>query len=182
MIFESGVGKERVFDLVPVSKIPQDFFRVIADGRELDSLSFKPWNRILQLDQLPFAERSPVSRTEKQQNGRTLTQMEMRESALPTAWEPLTKRCRISNTCKLVGAFLEVRSCSSSSAAVCSFSYWGYRPTSKQISAGFTSFKLGCISRPSRSHCATTDWGISSASRRMDFGTTSIFLTRLFSE
>jgi len=54
---------------VPVRKKFQDFFRVIADGRQLDPLFFKSWERALQLDQLPFAEGSPVSGTEKEKHG-----------------------------------------------------------------------------------------------------------------
>ena len=62
------VRKHWVFDLVPVGKIFQDFFRVIADGRQLDPLLFESRDGALQLDQLPFAERSPVRGTEKEKN------------------------------------------------------------------------------------------------------------------
>jgi hypothetical protein len=54
---------------VPVSKVIQDFFRVIADGRQLDPLLFESRDGALQLDQLPFAKRSPVRGAEKEQNG-----------------------------------------------------------------------------------------------------------------
>ena len=54
---------------MPVGKIFQDFFRVIADGRQLDPLLFESRDGALQLDQLPFAERSPVGGTEKEKNG-----------------------------------------------------------------------------------------------------------------
>jgi hypothetical protein len=50
---------------VPVSKVFQDLFRVIADGREFDPLLFESRNGVLQLDQLPFAERSPVGGAKK---------------------------------------------------------------------------------------------------------------------
>src|SRR5260370_36571137 len=63
------VRKHRVSDIVPVSKILQDFFRVIADGRELDPLLFESRNGALQLDQLPCAEGSPVGGTQKKKNG-----------------------------------------------------------------------------------------------------------------
>jgi hypothetical protein len=53
---------------VTVAKKLQDFFRVIADGRQLDPLLFESRNRTLQLDQLPFAEWSPVGRTEKEKD------------------------------------------------------------------------------------------------------------------
>jgi len=58
---------------VPVGKIFQDFFRVIADGRQLDPLLFESRDGALQLDQLPFAERSPVRGTEKEKNGAVRT-------------------------------------------------------------------------------------------------------------
>ena len=54
---------------MPVSKIFQDFFRVIADGCQLDALLFESRDCALQLDQLPFAVRSPVGGTEKEKNG-----------------------------------------------------------------------------------------------------------------
>jgi hypothetical protein len=54
---------------VPVSKIFQDFFRVIADGGQLDALLFESRDGALQLDQLPFAEGSPIGRTKKEKNG-----------------------------------------------------------------------------------------------------------------
>jgi hypothetical protein len=54
---------------VPVRKIFEYLFRVIADGRQLDPLRFESWDSALQLDQLPFAEGSPVSGTEKEENG-----------------------------------------------------------------------------------------------------------------
>jgi len=63
------VREHRVVDLVAVGKIFQDFFRVIADGRQLDPLLFESRDCALQLDQLPFAKRSPVRRTEKEKNG-----------------------------------------------------------------------------------------------------------------
>ena len=63
------VREHRICDLVPVGKIFQDFFRVIADGRQLDPLLFESRDGALQLDQLPFAERSPVRGTEKEKNG-----------------------------------------------------------------------------------------------------------------
>ena len=54
---------------MPVSKVFQDFFRVIADGRQLDPLLFESRDGALQLDQLPFAERSPVRGAEKKKYG-----------------------------------------------------------------------------------------------------------------
>ena len=55
-----GVGEQGVFDLVPVGKIFQDGCGVVADRRQLEALLFKLRNGALQLDQLPFAEGSPV--------------------------------------------------------------------------------------------------------------------------
>src|SRR5215471_8589531 len=67
--FGIGIRKQRVADVVAVGKELQDFFRVIADGRELQALLLESNDGALQLDQLPFAERSPIRGTEKQKNG-----------------------------------------------------------------------------------------------------------------
>jgi hypothetical protein len=58
---------------VPLSKIFQDFFRVIADSGQLDPLFFESRDCALQLDQLPFAEWSPISGAEKEKNGAVCT-------------------------------------------------------------------------------------------------------------
>ena len=47
----------------------QNFFRVIADGGQLKALLFESRDGALQLDQLPFAEGSPVRGTEEEENG-----------------------------------------------------------------------------------------------------------------
>jgi len=46
----------------------QDFFGVVADGGELYALLFESGIRALQLDQLPFAEGSPVGGAEEEKN------------------------------------------------------------------------------------------------------------------
>src|SRR6516225_574661 len=69
MIVESGSATMGVLNFVPIRKIFQDLLGVIADGCEFDSLLFESGDSTLQLDQLPFAERSPISGAEKQQNG-----------------------------------------------------------------------------------------------------------------
>ena len=61
----------------------QDFFRVIADGRELEPLLLEPWHGALQLDQLPCAEGSPVRGTEKEQN-RAVLAFQGVQSLLPS--------------------------------------------------------------------------------------------------
>jgi hypothetical protein len=53
---------------VTVRKKFQDLLRVIADGRQLDPLLFEPRDGALQLNQLPFAEGSPIGGTEKEKN------------------------------------------------------------------------------------------------------------------
>jgi hypothetical protein len=65
------VAEQRVVDLVPVGKKLQDFFRVVADGSKLDPVLFESRRCVLQLDQLPFAERSPVGGAKEKKN-RTL--------------------------------------------------------------------------------------------------------------
>jgi hypothetical protein len=54
---------------MPVSEFLEYSFTVVTDGRQLDPLLLKPFSCCLQLDQLRFAEGSPIRRTEKQQNG-----------------------------------------------------------------------------------------------------------------
>ena len=51
-----------------VGEIFEDGFAVIADGSQLEALLFKFCDGGLQLDQLPFAVRSPIGGTENQQN------------------------------------------------------------------------------------------------------------------
>src|SRR5713226_3150666 len=65
---DSGVRicEQRIVNLVAVGEKFQDFFRVVADGRELQPLLFKSRDGALQLDQLPLAERSPIGGTEKE--------------------------------------------------------------------------------------------------------------------
>jgi hypothetical protein len=59
------VGEQRIFNFVAIRKIFKDLFAIIAYGRELDALLLEACDGALQLDQLPFAERSPVRGTEK---------------------------------------------------------------------------------------------------------------------
>jgi hypothetical protein len=49
-----------------VRKKLQNFLRVVADCRKFDALLLESLNGTLQLDQLPFAERSPVGGTEEE--------------------------------------------------------------------------------------------------------------------
>jgi hypothetical protein len=67
--FRLGVGEQRVIDLMPVGEKLQDFFGVITDGGKFDSLLYESRISILQLDQLPFAEGSPIGGAEKQEHG-----------------------------------------------------------------------------------------------------------------
>src|SRR6516225_6474637 len=69
MIVESGSATMGVLNFLPIRKVFQDLLGVIADGCEFDPLLFESGDSTLQLDQLPFAERSPISGAEKQQNG-----------------------------------------------------------------------------------------------------------------
>jgi hypothetical protein len=68
---------------VPIGKIFQDFFRVIADGRQLDPLLFESRDGALQLNQLPFAEWSPICGAEKEKNG-AVRSFQRIESLYPT--------------------------------------------------------------------------------------------------
>jgi len=53
---------------MPVGKVLKNGWVVIADGSQLDPLLLKARFRVLQLDQLRFAERSPVGRAEEEEN------------------------------------------------------------------------------------------------------------------
>ena len=66
--FRVLIAQERKVDLVPVSKVLQDCRAVVADGSQLDPLLLKPFFRFLQLDELRFAERSPISGPEEEKN------------------------------------------------------------------------------------------------------------------
>jgi hypothetical protein len=56
---------------VAVSEEFEDTFVVVADRRQLDTLLLESRNSTVQLDQLPFAERSPVRGTKEKQNSST---------------------------------------------------------------------------------------------------------------
>ena len=63
------IGQQRKVDLSPVGEVFQDFWAVVTDGGQREPLLLKSGLGVLQLDQLPFAVRSPVGRTEKEKNG-----------------------------------------------------------------------------------------------------------------
>ena len=58
--FGVGIGKEGILDVVPLGKLGQDFRRVVAQGGQSQPLVTKFLLGTLQLNQLLFAERSPV--------------------------------------------------------------------------------------------------------------------------
>ena len=62
------VAQERKVDLVPVCKALQDGRAIVTDRRQLDPLLLESWFRLLQLDELRFAEGSPVGRAEEKKN------------------------------------------------------------------------------------------------------------------
>ena len=62
------VGQQRKHDLVPLGEVLQDRRIVIADRGQLDPLLLKSWFRILQLDQLRFAEGSPIRGPKEKKN------------------------------------------------------------------------------------------------------------------
>ena len=55
-----GVGQQWKVDLMPVSEFLEYGFTVVTDGRQLEPLLLKPFSCCLQLDQLRFAEGSPI--------------------------------------------------------------------------------------------------------------------------
>jgi hypothetical protein len=54
-----------------VGKKLEDLFRVVTDSRQFDALLLESLSGTLQLDQLPFTERSPVGGTEEEKYGAT---------------------------------------------------------------------------------------------------------------
>jgi hypothetical protein len=54
--------------MLPIGELLEDRLTVIADGCDLDATCFEPLFRVLQLNQLRFAEGSPIGRTEEKQN------------------------------------------------------------------------------------------------------------------
>ena len=62
------ISEQGIIDLAPVREKLQDLFRVIADSRQLDALLLESLSSTLQLDQLPFAEWSPIGGTEEEKN------------------------------------------------------------------------------------------------------------------
>src|SRR5215469_11632918 len=55
-----GVGEQWIVDLMPLSEFLEYGFAVVTDGRQRDPLFLKPFSCCLQLDQLRFAEGSPI--------------------------------------------------------------------------------------------------------------------------
>jgi hypothetical protein len=59
------IGQEWKVDLVTIGKVLEDLVAIVTDGRQLDAALLETLFRILQLDQLRFAERSPISGAEE---------------------------------------------------------------------------------------------------------------------
>jgi hypothetical protein len=63
--FRIGIGEQRKINFATVCERLHYFHAVVADCRQLDPLLFKSCFCVLQLDQLPFAVRSPIGRANK---------------------------------------------------------------------------------------------------------------------
>ena len=63
-----GVGKQGKIDFATIREVFQYGFVVITDRGQLDSLLLKPCFGVLELNQLPFAVRSPIRGTEEEEN------------------------------------------------------------------------------------------------------------------
>src|SRR5271154_5639071 len=63
------IGQKREINLVPVSKILQYRRTIVANSRQCKTVLRKLRLGALQLNQLRFAERSPVRRSEEQEDG-----------------------------------------------------------------------------------------------------------------
>jgi hypothetical protein len=62
------IAQERKVDLVPVGKVLQDFRAIVTDRRQLDPSALESLFCLLELDELRFAERSPVGGAEEKKN------------------------------------------------------------------------------------------------------------------
>jgi hypothetical protein len=63
-----GVREKRKVDFVPVGEVLEDRLTVITDGGDRDSVLLESLFGILQLDELRFAEGSPIGGTEEKKN------------------------------------------------------------------------------------------------------------------
>jgi len=54
--------------MVPIGEVLEDRLTVVADGCDFDAACFNPLFRVLQLDQLRFAEGSPIRGPEEKKN------------------------------------------------------------------------------------------------------------------
>ena len=67
--FGIGIREQRKINLPAICERFQYRLRVIADAGEFDALLLESCLRVLELDQLPFAVRSPVRRAKEKQDG-----------------------------------------------------------------------------------------------------------------
>jgi hypothetical protein len=77
-----GIGEQRNIDFLPIRKIFQDLYAVVADPYDFESLLLESSFCVLQLDQLPFAVWSPIGGTEEE-NDRSFGPSDRREALLP---------------------------------------------------------------------------------------------------
>jgi hypothetical protein len=66
--FRIGVREQWKINPLPLREVFQDRLGIVADRSKFDPLFLESRFRILQLDQLPFAVGSPISRTEEEKN------------------------------------------------------------------------------------------------------------------
>jgi len=64
-----GIGKQRKRDGFAIREIPQDGLRIVTDRDYSEALGAEIREILFQLDQLGFAVRSPIGRTEEDQHG-----------------------------------------------------------------------------------------------------------------
>ena len=62
------VGQQWKLNLVPAGEVREDRGAVVTDGCQFDPLLLEACARVLQLHELPFAKRSPVRRSKKEQH------------------------------------------------------------------------------------------------------------------
>src|SRR5690349_3126311 len=63
-----GISQHRKFDFVPLAKIHEDRWTIVANGSQIEPLLLEPFFGVLQLHELRFAEGSPIGGTKEKEN------------------------------------------------------------------------------------------------------------------
>jgi hypothetical protein len=63
-----GISQNRKFDFVPLAKIHEDRWTIVAYCSQIEPLLHEPFLGVLQLHELRFAEGSPIGGTKEKEN------------------------------------------------------------------------------------------------------------------